>query len=315
MGIGWASADKLFFLETTEKTAVPVHKNILRFILKWAIGAKMVMVASLVAFGQADAGEERSYTFAIVPQQSATVLATSWGPVIKQIASGSEIDLKFVTTKDIPTFEACLAKGTYDFAYMNPYHYVTFNAKSGYNAFAREKDISLTGLLVAHRSGNIRTLADLQQATIAFPSPAAFAATIIPRAELDRAGINYSASYVKSHDSVYLAVQNGLFPAGGGVRRTFENMPADVRDDLTIIFETEDYPAHAFAAHPSVSQRLIARIAAAMAALRDQEMLEPLGIKGFADAKDAEWDSIRALQIKQDQSGIATAETESCPSG
>ena len=88
----------------------------------------MAMVASLMAFGQAHAGEERSYTFAIVPQQSATVLAASWGPVIKQIASVAGLDLKFMTTKDIPTFEACLAKGAYDFAYMNPYHYVTFNA-------------------------------------------------------------------------------------------------------------------------------------------------------------------------------------------
>ena len=294
---------------------MPVRKNILRLILKWAIGAKVAIVASPMAFGQAQAGEQRSYTFAIVPQQAATVLAASWGPVIKQVAGIVGPDLKFATTKDIPTFEACLAKGAYDFAYMNPYHYVTFNAKSGYRAFAREKDVSLTGLLVAHRSSSIRSLADLQQATIAFPSPAAFAATIIPRAELDRAGITYLASYVKSHDSVYLAVQNGLFPAGGGVRRTFENMPPNVRDDLTVIFETAAYPAHAFAAHPSISSQLTARIAAAMEALRDREMFEPLGIKGFIGANDAEWNSIRALQIKQDQSDIATAETESCPSG
>ena len=294
---------------------MPVRKSILRLILKWAISIKLAIVAGLLTFGQAHAGEERSYTLAIVPQQSATVLAASWGPVIKQIASVSGVDIKFATTKDIPTFEACLAKGVYDFAYMNPYHYVTFNAKSGYYAFAREKDISLTGLLVAHRSSGIRSLADLQEAAIAFPSPAAFAATIIPRAELDRAGIKYTASYVKSHDSVYLAVQNGLFPVGGGVRRTFENMPANVRDDLTVILETAAYPAHAFAAHPSIPSRLAVRVAAAMETLRAQEMLEPLGIKGFVSAKDAEWDSIRALQIKQDQSGIATVETESCPSG
>lgn len=294
---------------------MPVRRSILRLILKWTIGRKLAIIASLLAFGQAHAGEERSYTFAIVPQQSATVLAASWAPVIKQVASVAGVDLKFATTKDIPTFEACLAKGVYDFAYKNPYHYVTFNAKSGYYAFAREKDVSLTGLLVAHRSSSIRSLADLQQATIAFPSPAAFAATIIPRAELDRAGINYSVSYVKSHDSVYLAVQNGLFPAGGGVRRTFENMPANVRDDLAVIFETAAYPGHAFAANPSIPSQLAVRIAAAMEALRTLEMLEPLGIKGFVGAKDAEWDSIRALQIKQDQSGIATAENESCPSG
>ena len=72
---------------------MPVRKNILRLILKWATGAKLAIIAGLLAFGQAHAGEERSYIFAIVPQQSATVLAASWAPVIKG-SSTFQVDLR-----------------------------------------------------------------------------------------------------------------------------------------------------------------------------------------------------------------------------
>ena len=59
-----------------------------------------------------------------------------------------------------------MREGSYDFAYVNPYHYTLFNKKTGYLAFAQE------------REGEI----------VAFPAASALAATWLPMQYLSEHG-------------------------------------------------------------------------------------------------------------------------------
>ncbi|MEM8985216.1 MAG: PhnD/SsuA/transferrin family substrate-binding protein [Pseudomonadota bacterium] len=256
-------------------------------------------------------------TVSIVPQQSATRLAKVWTPLLKEVSAQSGELLTFVTAKDIPTFEACLAKGAYDIAYMNPYHYSVFHNAPGYRAFAKQKDKQLRGLIVVRQDADIGALKDLRGETIAFPSPAAFGASIIPRAEMKSQGINFTPKYVKSHDSVYRAVSAGLLPAGGGVVRTFNTVPKDVRDTLKIIYRTSGYTPHAFAAHPDVAADKLARIADSLTGLADSrpELLADLGMSGIVSAVDADWDDVRALGLERNHTEIVEDGDVICHSG
>ena len=65
---------------------------------------------------------QKSLSFGVVPQQSATRLAEEWGPLLAEISRRSGVALVFKTAPSIPVFEERLAKGEYDLAYMNPYH-------------------------------------------------------------------------------------------------------------------------------------------------------------------------------------------------
>lgn len=58
--------------------------------------------------------------------------------------------------------------------------------------------------------------------------------------------------YVSSHDSVYLNVAKGLFPAGGGVKRTFNNIPKETRKQFKVLWTTDPYTLHAIAARPDI---------------------------------------------------------------
>ena len=58
-------------------------------------------------------------TFAVVPQQSAKKMAETWQPLIDYVSNYTGFEIDFKTAKDIPTFEANLADGKYDIAYMN----------------------------------------------------------------------------------------------------------------------------------------------------------------------------------------------------
>ena len=239
--------------------------------------------------------------FGIVPQQSASRLAQDWSPLLAEISRRSGVALVFKTAPSIPVFEERLGRGEYDLAYMNPYHYVVFHQAAGYRAFAREQDRKIKGILVVHKDSAYQKPADLAGKTVVFPAPAAFAASILPQAEFGRLKISIEPKFVASHDSVYRAVASGLQEAGGGIQRTFEATPAEVRDVLRVLSETPAYTPHAFAAHPRVTADKLEKVLAAMASLGKDEMgqhlLQPLAFKGIAAAQDKEWNDIRALDI------------------
>ena len=278
-------------------------------------GLVTLTLAALFPHSPAHANENKPLFFGIVPQQSATRMAEIWLPVINEMKAKTGLDIRFTTTKDIPTFEACLARGAYSLAYMNPYHYTTFHDLAGYQAFARQKDRNLKGILVARKDSGLASLKDLDGKQVAFPSPAAFGASVLPQAEAKREGLEIDPIYVKSHDSVYRAVALGLFPAGGGVERTFNSFPEEVRASLTIIYTTGAYTPHAFAAHKDLPPETVAALQSAMLAITDPALLSPLGMKGFEAGGNADWDDVRALNLPISQIETIADEDGQCHSG
>jgi len=106
--------------------------------------------------------------FGVVPQQSASRLADNWTPVIKALSEE------------------------------------VFHQQVGYQAIAKAKDTLIYGLIVVNANDSINSISQLSGQTLAFPSPAAFAATILTQGYLNQQGIEYQPKYVSSHDSVYL---------------------------------------------------------------------------------------------------------------
>lgn len=262
-------------------------------------------------------GANPEVTFGIVPQQSASRLARMWGPVLDELSSRTGVSFRFRTTKDIPTFEACLAVGAFDFAYMNPMHYTIFSQEEAYRAIAHQEGKRLKGVMVARADSGFSDLASLAGQKIAFPSPGAFGASILNRASLQKSGVEFTPSYVKSHDSVYRAVAAGLMAAGGGVTRTWNAVDPEVRAQLRVIYETDAYTPHAIAVHQSVAEDLAQVVQEEMLFLAEThpELVKGIGMKGVVRAKDSDWDDVRALGMARDDTGISKEGDAECPSG
>ncbi|GAA5644689.1 phosphate/phosphite/phosphonate ABC transporter substrate-binding protein [Vibrio proteolyticus] len=256
----------------------------------------LLIAATSSPFSLAD-----SLTFGIVPQQSASRLAEQWTPLLNQLSEELGQKVVFTTAVDIPTFEQRLANGDYDFAYMNPYHYTVFSQSPGYQAIAKAKNKKIRGIIVVRKDSGIDSPNQLQGTTLAFPSPAAFAASVLTRDYLAQQHIDFTPAYVRSHDSVYLSVANGFYPAGGGVMRTFNSIPAELRAQLTPIWTTEAYTPHAIAAHPDLPQSTVdafQRLLVKLDQTTDGKVqLKPLNIEGFEAASDSDWNDVRSLRI------------------
>lgn len=258
-----------------------------------------ITFGGLVATPQAQA---ETLTFGIVPQQSAKKLARLWTPIFKHLSEKTGTTIRFATAQNIPTFEKRMRSGEYDVAYMNPYHYTVFSQKPGYNAIARQKNKRIKGIVVVKKDSPIKSLSELDNQTLAFPSPAAFAASVLPRAKMTQDGLQITPKYVSSHDSVYMSVSKGFFPAGGGVMRTFNNTDPNVRKNLRVLWNTPTYTPHAIAVHPRVNSETVAKLKQALMEMNTdpdgKALLKTINFKGIELAESADWDDVRGLNIK-----------------
>jgi phosphonate transport system substrate-binding protein len=269
-------------------------------VLKF-LGALCTASAMSLGASAQTADPAPTLTLAIVPQQSAAKVMELWSPLANYVSSQSGYRVEIVTTRDIPTFERGLTEGKFDLAYMNPHHYTKAHASPGYQAFANEAGRKIQGLLVVAKDSPITDIKELQGLTRAFPAPGSFAATMLPVAALKAAQISVTPRYVSSHDSVYLSVAKGLFPAGGGVKATLEKMPPEVTSKLRVLWTTAPYTPHAIAARPGLDRRAVAAIAAALYGMdrtpQGKAALETLDFAGFQKAQDKDWNDVRALRM------------------
>jgi phosphonate transport system substrate-binding protein len=261
-----------------------------------------VALVFVLSTGQAPAADT-VYRFGVVPQQAATKLARLWIPVLEGIQAKTGQHWVFETAASIPEFERRLAEGRYDAAYMNPYHYTVFSRAPGYRAVAKQKGKRIQGIVVVGKNSPITALEDLDGHVVAFPAPAAFAASVLPRAHFSKLRVDITPRYVSSHDSVYQAVAKGLFVAGGGIRRTFDGAPAAVRESLRVLWRTDTFTPHAFAVHPRLPATVASGLAAALASLDDsvegEEALKALAFdQGLEPARDADWNDVRRLGLE-----------------
>jgi phosphonate transport system substrate-binding protein len=220
--------------------------------------------------------EPRAMTVAVVPQFRAEEIHRIWAPLLARVAQETGQPLSLVVPANIPAFERSMLAGEPDFVYANPYHAVMGHRAQGYMPLVRDSTL-LTGIVVVRADDPIRTVAELDGKTVAFPAPNAFGASLWIRALLaEREKINIQPAYVKTHSNAYRSVLAGLSAAAGGINLTFDQEPPEVRKALRVLMETPGVPPHPFAAHPRVpaaTRRLIAETFIGLVADRDMREL------------------------------------------
>lgn len=239
--------------------------------------------------------------FGVVPQQSPSTVLKNWSAFATKMSELTQLKWVIKTAPSISEFERRCLEGRYDVAYMNPYHYTVFAKKPGYRAFARQAQKRIKGILVVQKEDPAKSIDDLRGYAAAFPSPAAFAASLLTQATLKQKKIPISVNFSNSHDSVYKNVATGIQQVGGGVMRTWRSTKAEFRDKLRILWTSPTYTPHAFAYHPRLSDSLRQRLSSAVQTLskssRDPSVFDPIRFKGLEEAKDQDWDDVRALGI------------------
>lgn len=196
-------------------------------------------------------------TFAVVPQARPEQVNDDWQPVLTELNRQTGVDFKLLTYRSIPDFEAAFLKGEPDFAYLNPYHAVMAKKAASYLPIIRDDSTPLNGILMVRKDSGIERVEQLDGATLAFPAPNAFGASLYMRALLlEKFKINIKPLYVSTHPNVYRNVLLGRAQAGGGVMRTLDKESPEIQAQLRVLYETPPTASHPIAAHPRVPAKV-----------------------------------------------------------
>lgn len=240
-------------------------------------------------------------TFGIVPQQSPLKMFKAWKPITQYLSEQTGHKIVFKTEKSIAEFERVLYRGGYDLAYINPYHFIVANRKQNYQAAVRAKKM-IRGILVAKgRDTDFDSMIKSKTTQYLFPSPNAFAATLLTKFELlSKFGVDVNQQnahqYVNSHDSVYSGIARNTGQLGGGIQRTYDNFNKQKdKQKLNVIYTTDAYPSHPIAYKASIPIDIQQKLTNALMTI-PEELIEVLNIKKIIRSSNKEYNSIRRLE-------------------
>lgn len=195
---------------------------------------------------------ETVLTVGVVPQFEQRKLFRNWKPILTELEKLTGFKFNLVGSAKIPIFENQFNQGVYDIAYMNPYHVLKAHASQQYIPLVRDSK-NFKGVLVVNASSSIKSIKELTNKAIAFPSPNALGASLLMRSILiEKFKLNFKAKFVHTHSSVYLHVAKNMLVAGGGVDRTLAREPQLLQNNLRVIYKTPEIVSHPIVIHPRV---------------------------------------------------------------
>lgn len=87
------------------------------------------------------------------------------------------------------------------------------------------------------------------------------------------------------------------------MKRTFESLPSEIKDQLSIIYTTAGYTPHAIAVSNNVDEEITLALRKAISQLNDdpkaQESFTLLNIDGLQLAQDQDWQDVVQLGISR----------------
>jgi phosphonate transport system substrate-binding protein len=215
----------------------------------------LLFVTLSFASAQVWPADSATYSFGVVPQFEQRKLFRIWRPILDELEQRTGLRFKLVGSPKIPVFEKQYMDGTYDFAYMNPYHLLVAHDTQGYLPLVRDGGRMLKGILVVRADSPIQSVQELAGKRVAFPAPNALGASLLMRAELAKLrGVVVIPQYVQTHSSVYLHVALGQTLAGGGVASTLRSQKPEIQEKLRILYETRPMNPHPISVHPRVPE-------------------------------------------------------------
>lgn len=213
------------------------------------------MALAWIALSGVVCASDKPLSVGIVPQFPPEQIFVTWTPVLEALESDLDTAFELRIFQSIPDFEEAFSRGELDVAYMNPYHVIMANNFQGYVPIVRDDNRRLSGILVVRRDSGISEVKQLDGKKVAFPSPNAFGASLYMRALLkEQEKVDIEATYVMTHTNVYRHVISGRTVAGGGVQRTLEREPENLRAQLRILYETPETYPHPIVIHPRVPE-------------------------------------------------------------
>jgi phosphonate transport system substrate-binding protein len=211
----------------------------------------------------------------------------------------------FVATDYNGVIEALRSKKL-DVAYLGPFSYVLASSVANVEAFAvaetkKTGQSSYKSLILARKDSGLRTVADLKGKNFAFVDPSSASGHLFPKAGLQQQGIEPDQLFGRvifsgSHDASILAVANKKVDAAAVADRILASAIAKGQvkaDELEIVWSSNPIPESPMVWRKDLDPALKAKIAQALANVKDLPWGDQGVLNGFQPTYDAAYNVVR----------------------
>lgn len=288
------------YLPPLSVTRAPLASR--RFRLSIRLRQAMLLCLAWWLGAVAAHADQTVYSFSVAPQFERRMLFGIWQPILEELTKQTGLHFDLVTSLSVGEYDSDVAKGAYDFVYINPYLMPLIEKSPGYVPLVRDGK-ALHGILVVRKDSPVQRVEELRGRVLAVPSMTALGASLLLRAELDRQfGVRMTPVIAKTHSSVFLHVINGLAEAGGSVQKALAEQDPRVQDTLRILHRTRDVPSHPLAAHPRVSAAVREQVRQAFLAMsatpRGRDLLANIPMQQAVAARPEDYHVLRDLKLE-----------------
>lgn len=245
-------------------------------------------------------------TIGLIPAEDSQAMIESSRQVLDSLQQQLGMPVKpFVATDYNGVIEALRSKKL-DVAYLGPFSYVLANQVAGVEAFAvavtrKTGQSAYKSVIIARKDSGLARTADLKGRTFAFVDPTSASGHLFPKAGLLQGGYDPETFFSRvifsgSHDASILAVANKKVDAAAVADRILASAIAKGQvkaDELEIVWSSNPIPESPMVWRRDLDPALKAKIAKALANVKDLPWGDQGVLNGFAPTNDAAYDVVR----------------------
>jgi phosphonate transport system substrate-binding protein len=209
-----------------------------------------------------------AYSLGVVSQRSPVLTAEYWNPILNYVSRKAGVDLKLKIARTGTESSTAAARGEYDFIYSN-HIFRPGIVKQGYEVILRPRAEAIKGQIVTLPDSPIKTLADLNDHEIGFPSRSAFVGYSVPVDHLMREGIRFTPVFGGNQEGIMAQLQAGKVLAVGVNNLVMQAYARRVDLHYRVVWESESYNNLPIAVHPRVPKATAKAVRQAFVGMND----------------------------------------------
>lgn len=260
---------------------------------------------------------ENPLVMSFVPSGDTQEIITGGDAIEKMLEEKTGLEIESNVATSFAAVVEAMGAGNAHIGWLNTFAYLLANEKFDVEPIlvtVRFGNNAYKGQIVTHADSGITELADLAGKTMCWVDPLSTSGYIIPRVELQAAGVDPDNDFEKtieagSHNNVIIAVYNGECDAGAtydDARNGVEDELPDVKEQVVVVAISPDIPNDNVSVIPDMPEEMKTQLQEALveiaASEEGQEALNTVySIESLEVTDDAFYDGFR---VQLDAAGI-----------
>lgn len=245
--------------------------------------------------------------FGVIPVAGSTSMKENFSGLTEHLNKKLGIKVELQLAGDYTGVITGMQHKHIDVAYFGPKSYVEAKKRANAEALVVEVDAETgfpgyKGIIITKKDSGLNSLESIKGKTWAFTSSQSTSGTLVPMVMFSKSGINPQSYFSKvlysgGHEASILSIKAGKVDAASTNDLDFNRGLGKAwnADDFNIIWTSDLIPGSPMAARGDLPESLKKALKEAFISYNDKDGLDKLKIKGYIEANDSMYDSVRDL--------------------